>query len=284
MESATKLPRLASDMAKFDIITAAGNAYKTSWASRRYLLRLAAVPVALKLIFFTIASIYAGGTETQDGNYMLFMLILVPALIAEGWMLAHWVRFIVLGQTWPFRPTGNIEADKEMLSTRARGILSGMIVFVLINMAIGFLNDTVARAMEPYMSLDMEADVDKIPPIIPVFSIFFLAFMFWGFRLMWLHIPYALNMSAGQYLTRLKGATSSIYMIGVWIFCFVPFILILKFIGPIFIAGLPGQAGTMAVTLLSILLDTVKSIIVTAGITFGLKEIFSGKDRVDRRV
>ena len=44
-------------MAKFDIITAAGNAYKTTWASRQYLLRLAAVPVALKLIFFTIASI-----------------------------------------------------------------------------------------------------------------------------------------------------------------------------------------------------------------------------------
>lgn len=181
-------------MAKFDIITAAANAYTTTWASRKYLLRLAAVPVALKLIFFTIASIYAGGNDTEDSNYMLFMLILVPALIAEGWMLAHWIRFLVLGQTWPFRPTGDVEADKEMLSTRARGVLGGMIVFVLINMAIGLLNDVVARAMTPYMAMG-EADIDKVPAIIPVFSVFFLVFMFWGFRLLWLHIPFALNMA-----------------------------------------------------------------------------------------
>ena len=269
-------------MAKFDIITAAANAYKTSWASRQYLLRLAAVPVALKLICFTVAGIYAGGNETEDGNYILFMLILVPALIAEGWMLAHWIRFIVLGQTWPFRPTGDIEADKNMLATRARGVLSGMIVFVLINMAIGLLNDLVARAMMPYMSLDMEADAERIPPIVPVFSVFFLAFMFWGFRLLWLHIPFALNMAMRDYLAKLKGASSSIYMIGVWVLCFAPFILLLKFVGPVFLAALPGQAGTSAVTVLSIVFDTLKSIVATAGITFGLKEIFSGK--VDRRV
>jgi hypothetical protein len=269
-------------MAKFDIITAAANAYKTTWASRQYLLRLAAVPVALKLIFFTIASIYAGGNDTEDSNYILFMLILVPALIAEGWMLAHWIRFLVLGQTWPFQPTGDVEADKKMLSTRARGILSGMIVFVLINMAIGFLNDIVARAMTPYMSLNPETEMDKVPAIIPVFSVFFLAFMFWGFRLLWLHVPFALNMPMRDYILRLKGATSSIYMIGVWILCFAPFILLLKFVGPILLAALPGQAGVSAVTVISILFDTLKSIIATAGITFGLKEIFSAK--IDRRV
>ena len=161
-------------------------------------------------------------------------------------------------------------------------MLSGMIVFVLINMAIGFLNDIVAQAMTPYMSLDPETDIDKVPPIIPIFSVFFLVFMFWGFRLLWLHIPFALNMSMRDYLQRLKGAMSSFYMIGVWILCFAPFILLLKFIGPVFLAALPGQAGVSAVTVLSILFDTLKSLIATAGITFGLKEIFSAK--VDRRI
>ena len=268
-------------MAKFDIITAAGNAYKTTWASRQYLLRLAAVPVALKLIFFTIASIYAGGNDTEDSNYILFMLILVPALIAEGWMLAHWIRFLVLGQTWPFQPTGDIEADKQMLSTRARGVLSGMIVFVLINMAIGFLNEVVARAMLPYIGRDAEVDMDKVPAIIPVFSVFFLVFMFWGFRLLWLHIPFALNIPMRDYMQRLKGGMTSFYMIGVWILCFAPFILLLKFIGPILLAALPGQAGESAVTVFSIIFDTLKSLIAAAGVTFGLREIFSGK--VDRR-
>lgn len=271
-------------MAKFDIITAAGNAYKTSWASRQYLLRLAAVPVAIKLFCFTLASIYAGGSDGKDGNYILFMLILVPALIAEGWMLAHWVRFIVLGQTWPFRPTGDFDADRAMLSNRARGILSGMIVFVLINMAIGLLNDVVARVMMPYMPVDVStADGADIPAFIPFLSILLLAFMFWGFRLLWLHIPFALNMDVKDYLRAVKGAGSSLHMIGAWLLCFVPFILIMKFVGPVF-AAIPGQGGTFAVTILSILLDTAKSIIATAGITFGLREIFSGKGRVDRRV
>lgn len=269
-------------MAKFDIIRAAGNAYKKTWASRQYLLRLAAVPLAIKLFCFTLASAYAGGSETKDGNYMLFMLILVPALIAEGWMLAHYVRFLVLGQTWPFRPTGDVEADRAMLLNRARGVLAGMIVFVLINMAIGFLNDTVTRVMGPYMPID-GATPENIPTIIPLFSIVLLVFMFWGFRLLWLHIPFALNMEPKTYLSALKGAGSSVQMIGVWLLCFVPFIIVLKFVAPVF-AAFPGQIGVFGVTVLSIILDTVKSIVTTAGITFGLQEIFAAKGRIDRRI
>lgn len=268
-------------MAKFDIITAAGNAYQQSWASRRYLMRLAAVPVALKLLCFSIASIYAGGNETQDGNYMLFMLIMVPALMAEGWMLAHFVRFLVLGQTWPFRPTGDIEADRAMLATRARGILGGMITFVLINMAVGFLNDAVAKIMMPYMPLDMAATDTEIPAYIPVLSVALLALMFWGFRLLWLHIPLALNMDVKTYLKAVRGGT--LYIIALWLLCFVPFILIMKFVGPVF-AALPGGAGSFAITILSIFVDTIKSIVTTAGMTFLLRDIFTARPTLDRRV
>lgn len=265
-------------MAKFDTIAAAANAYKTCWASRQYLLRLAAVPLAVKILCFSIASIYAGG------NYLLFMLILVPALVAEGWMLAHFIRFIVLGQTWPFRPSGDVEADKAMLGLRARGILSGMIVFVLVNMAVGLVNEMVSRVMTPYIPAGpVGQDVD-IPPQVAFLSFAILVFMFWGFRLLWIYIPYALNMDARDYLRGLKGWKSSLPLIGAWLLCFIPFILTLKFLDSLFTGLLPGDAGIFLSRMVSIVLDTVKNIVTTAGLTFGLREIFSGSNRIDRRV
>lgn len=271
-------------MAKFDIFTAAANAYKASWTSRRYLARLAAVPLALKLICFALAGVYAGGSDTAGANYLLFMLILVPALLAQGWMLAHWVRFLVLGQTWPFRPSGDLDADKALLATRARGVLSGMVVFVLINMTIGLLNDFAARVMMPYMPTDPAATDIDIPPYVAVFSIVMLVLMFWGFRLLWLYVPMALNMPVRDYLARLKGAGSSLYLIGVWVLCFLPFIVMLKYAAQFLGAALPEQAAGAFVTALSVLFDIIKSIVTTAGVAFGLREMFAGKGRVDRRV
>lgn len=269
-------------MARFDIINAAGNAYQTSWAARRYLLRLAAVPLALKLLCFTVATQYAGGGNGQEGNYILFMLIMVPALLAEGWMLSHYVRFIVLGQTWPFRPTGDIEADRAMLSTRARGILGGMIVYVLINMAIGLLSDFSMRVMGPYVGADMTTAED-IPPAIPLLSVFLLVLMVMGFRLLWVYIPFALNMDTKTYLQALKGGSGAVALIGTWMLCFIPFVLVMRFVGPVFEA-FPGGAGGFLVTLLSIVMDTLKGIVTTAGVTFGLREIFTRPNqRLDRR-
>lgn len=271
-------------MAKFDIINAAGNAYQTSWAARRYLLRLAIVPVALKLLCFTLATMYATGGDGHEGNYILFMLIMVPALLAEGWMLSHYVRFIVLGQTWPFRPTGDIESDRAMLSTRARGILSGAIMYVLINMAIGLLSDFAMRVMGPYVSMDGTVNPENIPPAIPMLSIVLMIGMFMGFRLLWVYIPFALNMEIKPYLHALRGVSGALALIGTWLLCFVPFVLVMKFVGPVF-AAIPGGAGVFLVTLLSIILDTCKGIVTTAGITFGLREVFTRpQGKLDRRV
>ncbi len=268
-------------MAKFDILTAAGSAYKESWDARRYLLRLAAVPFALKLFCFAFATMYARPTGLEEGNYILFMLFMIPALVAEGWMLSHYVRFLILRQTWPFRPTGDFDTDIALLSERARGILGGMIVFVLINMGIGFLNDVISRTMLPYIPVEVGAPSAEIPAPLAFASILILVMMFWGFRLLWLHVPLALNMGFKTYLAGVKGASTSLHMIGVWLLCFVPFIVVLKILSVVVAAPvtltLGEGAGTFVMAILSVLADTLKSIVTTAGIAFGLREIFTAK-------
>lgn len=261
-------------MAHMDIIEAARNAYRTTWQERAYLLRLAAIPFFLKIVCFTMAARFA-----DDGTYMRFILIMLPSLLAEGWMLSHYTRLIALGHRWPFRPSGDMDADLGMLRVRARGVLSGLIVFALINMAVGFL---VATAGDYFPRFLPENPADKnveIPAHVAFLSLALLVFVFWGFRLAWLHIAYALNLAPAAYLRALRGIGSSLHMIGVWLLCFLPCYLLLGvFAGGIapMLEGLIGKsAATFATLLVSVLADTLKTIVATAGITYALLPVFA---------
>lgn len=259
-------------MAAFDIIPAVLKAFKTVWANRSYLMKLAAVPVAVKLIFFTLAITYA-----QD-NYTHFILIMLPSLLVEGWMLAHFVRFIMLGQTWPYRASGDFDKDLAVLSVRARGVLGGMIVFVLINMVIGLFAEYTARIMMPYMPVEGASQVE-IPAHIAFVSFVMLGAMFWGFRLIWLYIPYALNMDGLTYLNAVKGLSTSISMIGTWVLCFIPFMVLMRLAAVLVADPLAATGGSsismFAMTLLTVLVDTVKGLVTVAAITYGLRELFA---------
>lgn len=275
-------------MASFDVINAAGNAYLSSWNARHYLVRLAFAPLALKLLCYVMAWAFSRGEEGDAySHYMTFMLIMLPAFFAEGWMLSHYTRHLVLGQTWPFRPTGNMDDDLAVLKVRARGVLSGMIVFVLVNMVMGFLIAMAGQYMMPYVHLDGAADADKIPPYVGLVSLVSLVGIFWGFRLLWLYIPLALNIDALDYLRSVRGFQTSLYMIGVWLVCFMPFFLALRLIAGL--TAVPfgmafGETGAYFIMIIfTVLADTLKSIVTTAGITFGLREIFMKDNKAAAR-
>ncbi len=266
-------------MAQLDIISAASQAYKVSWAGRRYLLRLAAVPLLVKFACITLASSFAGG---EDGSYLRFMLIMVPALITVGWLLSHYVRFLVLGHTWPFRATGDMDADLAVLSVRARGVLGGMIVFPLITMARGLRLAVVGEYLGPFMPAASGAPPD-VPGYMGIISVLMLAFLFWGFRLLWLYIPYALNIDGWTYLSKIRGASSSLSMIGIWLVCFLPFFLGLRLLAvvvaePVGVALGSGAASFIAL-MLTVIADTLKSIVTTAGMTFGIQQMFGPKEQ-----
>ncbi len=269
-------------MAQMDIIDATRRAYRTIWDERSYLLRLAMIPLGLKLICFTLAANYA-----DSGTYMRSVLIMLPAILAEGWMLAHFIRLLGLNHRWPFRPTGDMNADFSVLHTRARGILSGTIVFALINMALGFLVATVGPYFSSFLPENPSdaAHVD-IPGYALLMSVGMLAFMFWGFRLTWLYIPYALNMTPGPYLFVLRGLGTSVHLIGLWLLCFLPFYLVLGVftgvIGPALAALLGKSVATLLALVMGVIADTLKTLLTTAGVTYALMQVFKA-NKMDAR-
>ncbi len=263
-------------MAKFDIISAAGRAYQTSWSERRYLLRLAAFPFLIKLVCLVLA-----GALASDGNLLRFYLIMIPAYIAEGWMLSHYVRFLTLGQRWPFRPSGDMDADMEQFAGRLRGVLSGMIVYTLINMGIGLFTAVAAYYLAPYMPSAADEEIAEVPAGIALFSLLSIVFLFWGIRLLWLYVPFAMNLGAKGYLHTLRGFNTSVYMIGLWLACLLPFFIILQLAAALFAAPVAAafgtDAGNFVILLLTVITATLKGLVVTAGITYALTEIFTGK-------
>lgn len=265
-------------MAQFDIITASNKAYKLCWHSRAYLGKLALAPFLIKIACLVFAATFA-----EKGDTVAFLFFMLPALFAEGWMLAHFVRFQMLGQTWPFRPTGDFEADMSVLSVRARGVLGGTIVYVLIGMALGMITVFAQAYLMPYMSEDALKDPEAIPSYVGISCLFALAFMFWGFRLVWLYIPYALNGDAMTYLHRMRGAGTSVHMIGVWLICLLPFLLALQILAHVVAAPIGaafgGAAGYFIMTIFVAAVDTAKGLVTTAGMTYGISEAFEQEEK-----
>ncbi|MEM6781813.1 MAG: hypothetical protein AAF569_08120 [Pseudomonadota bacterium] len=257
-------------MATFDIVTAAGNGYTKVWEERHYLIGLALVPIIIKFAcFVTMISM------DVDDNHLRAALIMLPAYFAEGWMLAHWVRLITLGQRWPFRPTGDDDKDMAALNDRARGVLSGMIIFVLIQMII-----TALWAWVTTLPVDEEAL--KAPTMeMRLMSVAVFVFMLWGFRFLWFFIPAAANYSIKEFMKDIGHPKLSLYMIAVWLVCVVPgFALMMGFTLPLLLSegeDIPtavqfGSAGVHVV------LEAVINLLATAGIAYGLKDMYSSRN------
>lgn len=258
-------------MAQIDIIDAAKNAYKMLWDERSYVLRLITVPLAIKFICFGAVAGFGEG-----GSYLRSILIMLPALLAEGWALSHLVRLPAMGHRWPFRPTGDLDADLGALNRRSRGVMSGMIIYVLINMAMGLLFTAAFGYFTPFLKEGAEAE---IPPQAALLSIAMLAFLFWGFRLAWVFVAYALGMTdLPRYLHMLRGAMTSIHLMGVWLLCFLPVYVLLGIFGgivaPVFEAAIGQGAGAAAGILFGVLADTLKAVLTTMGVTFALLQVF----------
>ncbi|PZQ46212.1 MAG: hypothetical protein DI551_05535 [Micavibrio aeruginosavorus] len=163
-----------------------------------------------------------------------------------------------------------------------------MIVYVLINMALGLLNEFIGRTMAPYVVDTGASEPVTIPADIVMLSFFLIIFMFWGFRLFWLNIPFSLNMSMRDYMRAVRGAMPTLQMIAIWLLCFAPFIMALKIVWELFgapiVAGMGAGVGNVLNNALSAFVDTLKSLVAVAGITFALRTLMTPASRTNRIV
>lgn len=201
----------------FDIIETSGKAYIKAWEERRYLLRLALIPFLAKALFFGVAMIMG-----YEENILRKTLILLPAYFMEGWLIAHVARLVFFDERWPIKLSGNTEQDILYIAARGRAVFAAIIIYVLINMGLIALAAPMLESQEEIAMASQDSQ-----PSLAIFLIVMAAsvVVIWGFKFTFLHIPTAIDIPVKAYLKKLPGLQSSVYLLGAWLTCYVPFLL-----------------------------------------------------------
>ena len=257
-------------MASYDFIDASLKGYKLAFDESRYLIRLALVPVLIKFVcYVAVVGLHWEQVYTRQA------IVLLPSFFAEGWLLAHLVRLIFLGQRWPFRPSGDEKKDMEVMEDRAQGIMAGALVYTLTKFLLtGLLTlGNHENSMQAGQSVSEEGDFSLI--LMAVSTAMFV-FMVWAFRFLWLYIPVAVNYSIRNFLRGIQGFSTSFYLIGTWLVCFIPLsLLMLFFIGVFSSVGVPGEpmptAAKFILAAVQVAIDTATAIVATAGMAYSIK-------------
>ena len=235
--------------------------------------RMAVLPLLIKLASFLFVTFLSIDHE----KFLLQGVLLAPAYFAEGWLMAHLVRLAFFGEREiiPLRLLSNSRALVMAGGSRARGILAGAIIYLLIKLSVmGFWALMVASG-----------GTDKPPEIDPAYTadvylaaMIMLIGMIWAFRFVWIYIPAALDFSVADFLKSIKGFRSSFSMIGVWILCYLPLALLLKMAMQTITAVFPetegvdmhdySLAGTTAI------METIIGIVATIAMTFAISSLY----------
>lgn len=259
-------------MIKIDIISAVGMAYQKTWMEKRYLLPMFIVPFLINFFCYTIAQNMA-----EEGGYLRFALVMIPGYFAEGWLLSHWVRTIVLGHRWPFRLSGDDEEDIKQLKRRGRGVLSGTVCYTLIKLLIGGYGAY-------YISLLPEdLNPENADPQFALIGLIMLGVAIALFRYIWFFIPLSVNTAPQLYLSAIGKFSSTLPMLSVWLICVIPPLLILQILHGVFL-GTEGDMTVMSTSVMSffhILIEMIKNLIVVAGLTIVIMQLLGLKKRKD---
>jgi len=223
----------------FNMMDASGYGFYRVWVERSYLLKLMIIPLIIK--FACMISVMALGYE---GNTLRQGLIMLPGIIAEGWVLSQFLRTILKNERWPTVIPNDID-DKllDKLLYRARGIVASTLAYALIGLSAYFIRYITLGlitgdfgANSPTTSEEISDMLDTtdaasgkglhLNPALFLPLIGLLIAMFWGFRLMWIYIPLSVLMPIKDYLKSLGGMMASVKMIVLYFCTFTPVMFI----------------------------------------------------------
>ena len=227
-------------MAAFDFIEASSKGYKFLWEERRAIARIAFPAAIIKFISYILITGF-----DMDQNFLRHGLILLPSFFAEGWLVAYVIRRALYGESLPFQP----HREKKWNPPPARFIHAGMAVYVLIWLALSFVNGMVMRAVSVEGVEGAASDVQDIPEPgfgVYLFGIALLSLSMWLFRLLWLYVPVVMGYSIPAFIRRIKGYATSLYMVGTWLICYVPFILILMMFSDMALVAFPSESESVS--------------------------------------
>ena len=115
----------------FNMMDSAGYGFYRVWIERAYLLKLATIPLLIKFACMITVMVL-----DIEGNILRQGLILFPGVLAEGWVLAQFLRTLLKNERWPtILPADINDAILDKLLLRARGIVAATLAFGLIALA-----------------------------------------------------------------------------------------------------------------------------------------------------
>ncbi len=272
-------------MASFDFIEASVRSYEFIWRERRYLAR-----VAFPVIFVKIACLLAVITFGAQDMFLRQGLIMLPAYVVEALFMVGLIRYalygediFIWGRSFPSRNPPDPIIPNVTSRSRSDCIQAGVAIYILSVLALlcffGFFMD-YAHNVDP-RSVSIQ-DTESPPTLAGGLIILtFLAASVWMFRLFWLYIPAAIGVSITGFLRHIGGMTSSVYMIGAWLMCLLPPMVILgvglQIISSIFPEGSDGFVIMSSV--FRAVFDVLVVSLQVAALTYGFTEILFGSDK-----
>lgn len=256
-------------MPPFDIIETVGKAYIRFWQERHYLLKLAFLPFLTKALFFGIVLLFG-----LNENILRQTLIMLPAFFFEGWMMAHIARLIFMEERWPVKLSGHLEKEMVFLERRGRALFASILIFVLIKM----VQSAIAAPVIFFEGQIEDISQQSQPSVMAFFVVcLILLFLIWMFKFAFLYIPVAGNVRIIDYVRRFSGVNSSLYFLGAWLVCSMPF-----FLGASFVIALLNPLSELAPNFIEFgfyvfyfSIDLAAGSVVTICIALGIKEAFS---------
>ncbi len=249
-------------MAPFDIIDITSLGYRKVWQEKRFLARISALPFVVKLILMG-ASIVFGISR----NFVWQALVMLPSFLAEGWVVVVLARMI-------FQEQNSFSSRQD-----GRFVMAGMVMYALIKfLQMGAMEFVYADPSQ----VPAEAQVPEIPEGTILFASIAFVLSLWGFRFLWVYIPLSAGFLFREVFSLLRGPMLSFYMIGVWLLCLVPFLLMMAFItGSVLesyreVAEIPLNSQLLLVTVQAVL-DLAASIVATSAMAYAFCSMINRK-------
>ncbi|MGE4313582.1 MAG: hypothetical protein AB7E85_04850 [Pseudobdellovibrionaceae bacterium] len=257
-----------------DLLSATRDGYATLWQERQYVMRLAVIPLTLKIVFYFIAVMFEVGPER-----LYFTIIMLPALFAEGWFHAQFMRTVLTGERWPIKIEGRVDKHFDFLLARARGILACIIAFVLIAMLKG---GAMVGLTQLQIASTEQAATGMLDsnPLALFLGLALIGAALWGFRLVWIYVPLVVLMPLRTYLKGVSGMMSSIQMIVIWLLSVIPLQFLLLFFASMLLAPYGGEIAKspaiISFLFFSIILvgESISRLIAATAIASYLKPLF----------
>lgn len=268
----------------FDIMDSAGYGYYRVWVERRYLLKLAIIPFLIKFACTVVVMVLG-----YENNILRQGLILLPGDIAEGWLLAQFLRTLLKNERWPtVLPLDMDEKVLDKLLLRARGIVAATLVYALVSLTAYFMRfcvfgqfiDSSPISEQDVSTVISAAETDKTLEIHPLYIIPMAAAAvasFWGFRLMWLYIPFSVLMPVSDYLKALGGFMASVKMMVLFFCSMAPTMFITIMLSRVLfnaVGGIEDGSGSIsqfAVLFLAVFAEVMVALVTTAAFVWAMR-------------